>query len=386
MKIKKPSRISRLSLRFQPDPVSRNFVGLVDIIFGFLIAQGFILSKDRIIAIEISLGSGSLLLVYLAILLSWVGYHRSVTIYPYNRTWWSRIRLGMDISILLLYAYMLFVAFELAKVLFGLVTAFVFYAVTGVIRQREWSDPKVSRPELSAIMALAYAGLAYLATKYSDEGIALLIVSIALLFIYRTVRQVLGYRLLVVGVDVDGVLAEQVNPVLDRVRRAGKGKGLTKDDITDWYFKIDDTNIAIEIEAALRDPNFVSEMPVQPGSTGAMESLFREFHIVVATSRPVETQQATVAWLRKHFKFHEFASTRQVGKENLGLHVLVDDNLDNAKAFARSGGPALLFSQPWNQEEDQEFKTLALARKLVRCNGWSEVLQKIRDSDLLKLA
>ena len=117
-----------------------------------------------------------------------------------------------------------------------------------------------------------------------------------------------------------------------------------------------------------------------------MDSLFREFHVVVATSRPVETEQATVSWLRRHFKFHEFASTRKVGKENLGLHVLVDDNLDNSKAFARSGPLALLFSQPWNQEEDQEFKALVIARKLMRCSGWAEVLQKLRDSDLTKRA
>jgi len=118
-------------------------------------------------------------------------------------------------------------------------------------------------------------------------------------------------------------------------------------------------------------------MPLQPGSTTAMPGLYEKYHIVIATSRPVETQAATIAWLNKNFKFHEFANTRQVGKAALGLDLLVDDSLENTKNFASTKGVAILYSQPWNRSEDSDLKMLIANRKLIRCEGWPAVVEQI---------
>ena len=127
--------------RFQIDSaISTSFVGLVDVIFGVIMAQGFVAYKNNIMAPSVSVGNGSLVLVYATVILSWVGYHKSVMGYPYNKTPWSRIRLSLDILILVLYSYLVFVAVDFAKVLVGLIAVFLLYVVTGIIRIVEWKD------------------------------------------------------------------------------------------------------------------------------------------------------------------------------------------------------------------------------------------------------
>ncbi|MEM3564666.1 MAG: hypothetical protein QXR19_15650 [Candidatus Jordarchaeaceae archaeon] len=190
-------------------------------------------------------------------------------------------------------------------------------------------------------------------------------------------RTKLGYPTLkFVGVDIDGVLGEQVEPTLERLRTIGKGKNLKKSDITDWNFAIGDTNIAIEIEKNLLDPTFVENMPVIPNAETAMKKLHEKYHVVVVTSRPPETQKSTEKWLRNHFNFHELVNTRKVGKNCLGLDILIDDNLDNVKTFAQSGQCAILFSQPWNQNvKDKEFREMIKKGKIIRCRNWNEVME-----------
>jgi 5'(3')-deoxyribonucleotidase len=50
-----------------------------------------------------------------------------------------------------------------------------------------------------------------------------------------------------IGIDIDGVLGEQVPHVLDRLHRRGVGIGISKDKITSWNFPIDNTSISKEI-------------------------------------------------------------------------------------------------------------------------------------------
>ena len=86
-------------------------------------------------------------------------------------------------------------------------------------------------------------------------------------------------------------------------------------------------------------------MPVIIGSIKNMEEIYRKYHIVIASSRPPESERATKVWLSKHFKdkYHEYVNTHQIGKHNLGLHVLIDDNLENIKKFANMEGSSPSF-------------------------------------------
>lgn len=369
--------------RFRVDPLSEAFVRLIDIMFALTITQGFVIYRDFIVNPKLSLETLTLVLVYATIILSWIGYHTSVSRYPYNKSAWSRGRLFLDIVIIFLYAHLVFAIQDLQKVLFALATVFLVYVINGLIRMREWHDGKVSRPSLSFLFAVAFFVEWY--ALGSSRNVwpyipwILAFVGVALLVCYRIVRAKLGYPpLIVVGVDIDGVLGEQVPPTLERVRAKGKGKGLRKSDITDWNFQIEDTTMTREIEEYLLDPAFIEEMPLVTGSTSAMKKLYKSYHVVIATNRPLETQKNTIDWLKKHFQFHEFANTREVGKDKLGLDILIDDNLDNVKMFAASGHRALLFSQPWNRNvKDREFEEMVKTKKLIRCENWEEVLKTL---------
>lgn len=369
--------------RFKVDPLSEAFVRLIDIMFALTITQGFVIYRDFIANPAFSMETVTLILVYATIIFSWIGYHTSISRYPYNKSAWSRARLALDITILVLYTHLVFSVQDLQKVLLGLAAVFFFYVINGMARIREWHDRKVSKPWLSFIFASAFLFEWYLLGSYPVTYSPyppwiLVFVGMALLGGYRIVRAKLGYPpLVVVGVDVDGVLGEQVPPALERIKAKGKGGDLSKSDITDWDFPIDDTNISKEIEEYLLDPTFVVEMPVVSGSTSAMKQLHETYHVVVATNRPLETENSTIDWL-KHFKFHEYANTREVGKDKLGLDILIDDNLDNVKIFAFSGGRAILFSQPWNQNvKDKELEDMIRAKKVICCENWEDVLNAL---------
>jgi 5'(3')-deoxyribonucleotidase len=378
--------------RFRKDPISDYFVRLVDIIFGFILAQGFVLYRARIIEPNLSVNSVSLLLVNATVLLSWVGYHRSVNAFPYNATFVSKVRLTFDLLILVVYSYLVFVVEDLSRVLIGLFAVFFLYVVTGVIRTREWHDRKASRLRLSIIIAVAY----FLEWSISADGFlskwsvpmvgepvlkwTLVLSALGLMLFYRGMRGRRGYPPIVpIGIDIDGVLGEQVIPALTRLQRRGIGVGVTKEHITKWDSQVDNTTIDKAIEEALLDDEYVREMPVIAGSTTAMEWLRDRFHIVIASSRPVEAEAETVKWLKKNFPrcWHEYVNTRVIGKQTLGLKILVDDYPKNAKQFASESGIVLLFSQPWNRDEDDEMKILMRTKKIIRCDDWKAVTDQL---------
>lgn len=370
--------------RFNVDPLSNSFVRLIDVVFGLTLTQGFVIYRNIITTPKASIESLSLILVYATIILSWIYYHKSVLHYPYNKSHWSRVRLFFDLSILVLYAHLVFVAQDLAATLIGLIAIFSVYCLDGIVRILEWHDKKVSKPWLSVVFASIFFGewYAYAESSFSSWGFSswvVVLLSIGLVFGYRIVRSRLGYPImLIVGVDVDGVLGEQVPPVLDRIKREGKSTDLVKDKIVEWDFRIDDTDISREIEKALLDPSFVTSMPLVEGSVSAMRELYKKYHVVIVTSRPIETEQETRDWLKRNFRFHEFINTRECGKNGLGLNVLVDDNLHNVRKFASSRCYALLFSQPWNLEiKDKDLEELLREKHVIRVQNWDEATTSI---------
>ena len=182
-----------------------------------------------------------------------------------------------------------------------------------------------------------------------------------------------------IAVDVDGVLADQVSPVLEKLNPKYK-LNLTKNDITQWDQKIDGTNIKIEIENALSDREFVLKLPLIKGAKEGMEYLFQKHHVTVATSRPKETEDATKQWVSSHFKYHDFFNTRGRTKDCVHTDVLIDDYMSNIEDFGKNKGIALLFSQPWNQERSR-IKLMVQECKVYCCDNWVDVVKIVKKLD-----
>lgn len=371
--------------RFQPDPLGERFVNLVNVMFGVLISLGIHEYRENLLnffSIEFLPSNLSLLAVYLIIFFSWYYYHRSIHSYPYNRTAYSRLRLVLDIFILIAYAYMLYGVHEPANLLAGSMIVFLFYSITGFVRRREWKDNRVSNLKLNSTMTIIFGILYALFSIFNlHDPILNASITIILVLIYRGVRTKWGYsKLIIVGVDIDGVLAEQVDHTLKWLKNK-KGINLKvnqKEDINKWDEEIAPGltfDKAIE-ELFKEDEFFVQEMPVIIGSAKNMEEIYRKYHIVIASSRPPESERATKEWLSKHFKdkYHEYVNTHQIGKHNLGLHVLIDDNIENIKKFCEHGGEfAIIFDQPWNRQIDAEIQQLIKDGKVIRCKSWDDI-------------
>lgn len=187
-------------------------------------------------------------------------------------------------------------------------------------------------------------------------------------------------RTLTVAIDVDGVLAEQVIPVLQRIKEK-YGISLSKEQITEWDYRIGDTDIKTEIELALTDESFVRAMPPIQGCREALGILTRSFHVVVATSRHPMTDSWTREWLSANgIKYHRLVNTYAEGKSLPEVQILIDDYVGNIEEFVASAGDsrqAVLFSQPWNTDH-HSLMPFIVAKQVYVATGWSKVVDLIR--------
>lgn len=370
-----------IPLRFKEEPLSQDFIRLIDVFFGVLIAQTLVIYKD--IILNLSFKILLLIAVYVVVFYSWYGYHQSVRKYPYNKTISSRIRLIFDLFIVFSYA-ILIISIQNGKSLL-LIMSFIFilYFLTGLCRIIEWQDSKVSIWYLSVIFASIFFILFLIYPENPENSYFQIIppiLIIILTLLYRQKRSCLGYPpLIVIGVDIDGVLGDQVNPILSRLKEEGIKIEKNKEDIKRWNEPLtDELNIETEIEQALLDPDYILEMPVIHNSIKIMARLYKKYHIVIASSRPEITVESTVCWLKKHFVYHEYINTRKIGKTRIGLDILIDDNPTNIIDFIKTTNKkAIVFTQPWNENNDK-IKKLIKTGKCIKCNNWKEIPSLIK--------
>lgn len=181
-------------------------------------------------------------------------------------------------------------------------------------------------------------------------------------------------------VDVDGVLADQVPPVLDRINEK-YGLGVRKKHIKRWDQAIADTDIKVEIESSLLDPEFVLGMRLIRDARRALVELAKSHHITIATNRDPSVDEFTKEWLQKKgIPFDDYVNTKKEGKGAISGHILVDDYPKNLIDFSVGGRLGILFTQPWN-ENDDSFGEAIKGNRLVRARGWDEVVEIIKSHE-----
>lgn len=187
-------------------------------------------------------------------------------------------------------------------------------------------------------------------------------------------------RTLTIAVDVDGVLAEQVIPVLQRIKDK-YGINVAKEQITEWEYRIGNTDIRTEIELAEMEEGFVKSMPLIEGCREALDTLNRSFRVMVATSRHPVTDSWTREWLSANgIKYYQLINTYAKGKNLPDVNILIDDYVGNIEEFITSGSDlrqAILFSQPWNIVH-HSLRSFIAAKQVHIANGWSGVIDLIR--------
>lgn len=351
----------------------------------------------------------ALIAVYFAAVTSWIGWHKSTVKFPYTDSGAGYVRSLLDAVIVGTYAALLFfgsavensffgsrVDNSLLYYLWGFFVVFFLYFISGRVRRAEY--PEREPGEVSKLYLIRRHGYVLLiaAIAYTvlhtilPEVLSQLPTGVLWLFVALPFATMISYRLWrewrdlswtlrtkrTIAVDMDGVLVEQVIPVLEKLKQE-MDVDLRKCDITDWEYPIKETNIKIEIERAEREEEFVRQMPSMEDATEAIQILSGKFDIVIATSRESSTDSWSRSWLDSHgILYKELVNTRSQGKALPSVDLLIDDYIGNIEEFIRNGTPgtqAILFAQPWNHDTRQINDLVASGRVRI-AHSWKTVL------------
>ena len=179
-----------------------------------------------------------------------------------------------------------------------------------------------------------------------------------------------GFR---IGIDIDGVLADQISPILPRINKE-YGLEMTYDDVNEWELKIGNTNIAEIIENSHLESSIVKYMPLHKNSKNGVAKLSLNNYIIIITSRNEEIDEWTKEWLTKNnITYDEYKNSSGVSKSTFNIDILIDDYMGNIQQFLEEkDGYAILFDQPWNQDRTEVAKHLDNKRLYV-ANDWKKI-------------
>jgi len=180
-----------------------------------------------------------------------------------------------------------------------------------------------------------------------------------------------------IGVDIDGVLADQVAAVLKEIEK-DYGRSYSKSDINRAHWSFDGIEIWTEISRLLSDPEYVLRVPVIDGARKAVRQLSRREHeLLVVTARRPHTEEATRRWLREHFPcLTQYHHARTGTKHNIPCDVLIDDLDLNIVEFVKSDPErqGILFLHPWslNDTDIRDYSD-----RVFFCPEWRSVVKSI---------
>lgn len=193
-----------------------------------------------------------------------------------------------------------------------------------------------------------------------------------------------------IAVDIDDVLADSTEAIrLYANHRAGAA--LTKEDYRRpgeyWgYYERVWAEHGVENKVSFAD--FEQEMaadqshiPLLPSADFVIRQLSENFHLVLITARNKEWEMATRDWFKKfldkhdielHFTGHRTAkdyTPKGVLCRNLGVDLLIDDNLVHCQSAIDQGVDAILFGEyGWHED---------IPVHITRCKDWSAILDYV---------
>ncbi|MFH1682370.1 MAG: hypothetical protein ABIA37_01100 [Candidatus Woesearchaeota archaeon] len=189
-----------------------------------------------------------------------------------------------------------------------------------------------------------------------------------------------------IGIDIDEVLADFVNPFLDYYNW-GYETSFCREQIISYNFWEVLPTAKEETYHLVRDfhnTDSFKNLPLIDGSQEAVSRLEQDHNLFVITSRSYSlVGKATEDWLEQHFpqKFSQVyftgswsdqpdKSKHQLCSE-LGLDLMIEDNLDYAKKCSQVT-QVYLMDCPWNQGNH-------LPERIIRVKNWPEIMQSIKN-------
>lgn len=158
--------------------------------------------------------------------------------------------------------------------------------------------------------------------------------------------------------DIDGVTANFVRPVLDAVT-ALTGKTYTDDDVTEWdMYKA--LGVSPEVGKAadevIKTKGFCRSLRLYDGAREGVEEL-RRFADVYAVTAPFDSDywmREREQWLVAELGFSRYDIVPTHAKHMVAGDVLIDDKTSTLVKWQEQPhtlGAGILFSQPWNKAD-----------------------------------
>lgn len=153
----------------------------------------------------------------------------------------------------------------------------------------------------------------------------------------------------VIGVDIDGVLGDQIKAI-SPVVEARFGYPLLTEHVTTYSHPIEDTHLGRLLWTAMDDPEFVRAMPVHAGAEMMLQELRQLGEILIITARPAAADAVTRGWLTENsLHFDRFMLGEMAKKSVAGSDILIDDYSGNlAEYLDNTEGNGVLVERPWN--------------------------------------
>lgn len=370
---------------------------LLQIIFSFIITIGLFEYKQLILFPDFSLPQTYALIgILITTIWSWIDFTQIIYNTAYDRLdWRDMVRFLIDFTIVVVYAIMMFSIDLIIKQPNGYIFHFLIsypimfflYIISGITRRLKYG--KSSSLQFLLITFLIVYLLAFIIYSYlyipkrSLECIYLNIWSInaflLIYIIYRILRRYFKRKLkkvdrIKLGVDIDGVIADQVTNLLPLINRQFN-LSLEYNDITEWRKKIGNTDIAELIISIQRDSSFIIDLPIIKDSSKILNILKSEYEINLLTAREVITKNSTINWLNKmKIPYDNIYNLKEGDKSLIDVRILIDDYQNNIINYLKSKPKSIgiLFRQPWNNDLSEIDVFMSKQRCFV-ANNWQDI-------------
>jgi len=194
---------------------------------------------------------------------------------------------------------------------------------------------------------------------------------------------------MIIGVDMDSVIAEIIRP-MDAFHNREYGTNLQYDDHAEWdlskLWNCTIEEMFVRVFKYDNSPEFSKVIPIQ-GSQKVLAELSKKHSFHLITSRPFSIEKESLKWLNTFFPaiFNSTHHTNQISEEGFGkgtkksvlckqIHadIMIDDHIENVLDCADYEIKTLLFPAPWN-------RTYVNTHPFIhKINSWEEVTMHIR--------